>query len=64
MRNIKDTMVIINTESNHTKIETLVEIQIMRAAKSADILNDVIRGTYIQATTTYWYKSNSQSGEF
>ena len=42
MRNIQDTMIIISTKNNHAKLNILEEIQIMRAAKSANILNDII----------------------
>ena len=44
MRNVEDIMTVINSESNNRKINILEEIQIVRAAKSVDILNDVING--------------------
>ena len=44
MRNIQDTMIIISTKNNHAKLNILEEIQIMRAAVSGDILNDVFIG--------------------
>ena len=44
MRNSEAIMTVINTGSNHTKINILEEIQITRAAKSIDILNDFISG--------------------
>ena len=34
-------MVIIKPENSHTKIDILEEIKMIRAAKSADILNDI-----------------------
>ena len=40
-RNIENIMVIIKPENSHTKIDILEEIKMIRAAKSADILNDI-----------------------
>ena len=44
MRNIEDIMTIIKTESFHTKVNKLTEIKVMRAAKSAELFNDVTNG--------------------
>ena len=56
MKNISDIMNIINTERNHMKIKILEEFQIIRAAKSADKLNDVINGKN-KLSTDYYHNS-------
>ena len=44
MKTIQDTTSIIHLENNHTKINTLEEIEILKAASSKYLLNDVIAG--------------------
>ena len=44
MKTIKETMSIIHQENNHRKIHTLEEIEILKAASSEYLLNDVIAG--------------------
>ena len=44
MKNIEDVMTILHKESNHEKINQLEEIQIIKAAASQNILNDIING--------------------
>ena len=44
MKTIEETMSIINQENNHRKINTLEEIEILKAASSKHLLNDVIAG--------------------
>ena len=41
MKNIDDIMAILHKESNHEKINKLEEIEIIKAAASQNILNDV-----------------------
>ena len=41
---IEETMSIIHLENNHKKINTLEEIEILKAASSKHLLNDVIAG--------------------
>ena len=43
MKTIQETMTIIHIENNHRKINTL-EIEILKAASSKHLLNDVIAG--------------------
>ena len=43
-KTIEETMSIIHLENNHTKINTLEEIEILKAASSKYLLNDVIAG--------------------
>ena len=42
MKTIEETMSIIHPENNHRKINTLEEIEILKAASSKYLLNDVI----------------------
>ena len=42
MKNIDHTMTILHKESNHEKINKLEEIEIIKAAASQNIFNDVI----------------------
>ena len=44
MKNIEDIMTILHKESNHEKINKLEEIEIIKAAASQNILNDIING--------------------
>ena len=44
MKTIEETMSIIHLENNHTKINTLEEIEIIKAASSENLRNDVIAG--------------------
>ena len=44
MKTIEETMSIIHLENNHRKINTLEEIEILKAASSKHLLNDVIAG--------------------
>jgi hypothetical protein len=44
MKTIEETMSIIQLENNHRKINTLEEIEILKAASSKYLLNDVITG--------------------
>ena len=44
MKTIEETMSIIHLENNHRKIITLEEIEILKAASSKYLLNDVITG--------------------
>ena len=44
MKIIEETMSIINLANNPTKINTLEEIEIIKAASSKYLLNDVIAG--------------------
>ena len=44
MKTIEETMFIIHLENNHRKINTLEEIEILKAASSKHLLNDVIAG--------------------
>ena len=42
MNTIEETLSIIHLENNHRKINTLEEIEILKAASSENMLNDVI----------------------
>jgi hypothetical protein len=42
MKNIDNIIIILHKESNHEKINRLEEIEIIKAAASQNILNDVI----------------------
>ena len=44
MKTIEETMSIIHLENNHIKINTLEEIEILKAASSKHQLNDAIAG--------------------
>jgi hypothetical protein len=44
MKTIEETMSIIHLENNHRKMNTLVEIDILKSASSKYLLNDVIVG--------------------
>ena len=44
MKTIEETMFIIHQENSHRKINTLEEIEILKAASSKNLLNDVIAG--------------------
>ena len=44
MKTIKETMSIIHQENNRKKINTFEEIEILKAASSENLLNDVISG--------------------
>ena len=44
MKNIESIMTISHKENNHEKINKLEEIEILKAAASQNILNDVING--------------------
>ena len=44
MKTIEDTMFKMHLENNHWKINTLKEIEILKAAPSENLLNDVIAG--------------------
>ena len=44
MKTIAKTLSIIHLENNHRKINTLEEIEILKAASSKHLLNDVIPG--------------------
>ena len=44
MKTIEETMSVINLENNHRKITTLEEIEILKAASSKYLLNDVMAG--------------------
>ena len=44
MKTIEETMSIIHLENNHRKINTLEDIEILKAASSKHLLNDVIAG--------------------
>jgi hypothetical protein len=44
MKTIEETWSIIHLENNHRKINTLEEIEILKAASSKYLLNDVIAG--------------------
>ena len=44
MKTIEETMSIIHLENKHRKINTLEEIEILKAASSKHLLNDVIAG--------------------
>ena len=44
MKTIEETMSIIHLENNNRKINTLEEIEILKAASSKHLLNDVIAG--------------------
>jgi hypothetical protein len=44
MKNIDDIMTILHEESNHEKINKLEEIEIIKAAASFNILNNIING--------------------
>ena len=44
MKTIEETMSIIHQENNHRKVNTLEEIEILKAASSENLLNDVIAG--------------------
>ena len=46
MKTIEETMSIIHLEINYRKINTLEEIEILKAASSKYLLNDVIAGQY------------------
>ena len=48
MKTIEETMPIIHVENNHRKINTLEEIEILKAAYSKYLLNDVITGKMAQ----------------
>ena len=43
-KTIEQTMSIIHLENNHRKINTLEEIEILKAASSKHLLNDIIAG--------------------
>jgi hypothetical protein len=44
MKTIEEAMSIIHLENNHRKINTLEEIEILKAVSSKYLLNDVIAG--------------------
>ena len=44
MKTIEETMSLIHQENNHTKINTLEEIEILKTASSENLLNDIIAG--------------------
>ena len=44
IKTIEETMSIIHVENNHNKINTLEEIEILKAVSSKYLLNDVIAG--------------------
>ena len=44
MKPIEETMSILHLENNHRKINTLEEIEILKAVSSKHLLNDVIAG--------------------
>ena len=44
MKTIEETMSIIHLENNHRKINTLEEIEILKATSSKQLLNDIIAG--------------------
>ena len=44
MKTIEETMSIIHLENNHRKINTLEKIEILKAASSKHLLNDIIAG--------------------
>ena len=44
MKTVEETMSIMLLENNHRKINTLEEIEILKAASSKHLLNDVIAG--------------------
>ena len=44
MKTIEETMSIIHLENNHRKVNTLEDIEILKAASSKYLLNDVIAG--------------------
>jgi hypothetical protein len=44
MKTIEETMSVIHLVNNHRKINTLEEVEILKAASSKDLLNDVIAG--------------------
>ena len=44
MKTIQETMSITQQENNHRKTNTLEEIEILKAASSENLLNDVIAG--------------------
>ena len=44
MKTIEEHMSIIHLENNHRKINTLEEIEILKAASSKHLLNDIIAG--------------------
>ena len=44
MKTIEETMSIIHLENNHRQINTFEEIEILKAAFSKHLLNDVIAG--------------------
>ena len=48
MKTKEETMSIIHLENNHRKINTLEEIEILKAACSKNLLNDVIAGQKTQ----------------
>ena len=48
MKTKEETMSIIHLENNHRKINTLEEIEILKAASSKHLLNDVIAGQKTQ----------------
>jgi hypothetical protein len=44
MKNIDDIMTILQKENNHEKINELEEIEIIKAAASQNMLNDITNG--------------------
>jgi hypothetical protein len=42
-KTIQETMFIIHLENNHSKINTLEEIEILKAASSTYVINDVMQ---------------------
>jgi hypothetical protein len=44
MKTIEETMSIIHLKNNHRKINTLEKIEILKAASSKYLLNDIIAG--------------------
>ena len=44
MKTVQETMSIIHLENNHRRINTLEEIEILKAASSKYLFNDVIAG--------------------
>ena len=64
MKTIEETMSIIQLENNHRKVNTIEEIEILKATTSKYLLNDVIAGQndpiYKLIPTSVNSKINSQ----
>jgi hypothetical protein len=64
MKTIEETMIIIHHENNHRKMNMLEEIEIVKAASSKYLLNDVIAGQndlmYRLFSSINDFKSNGQ----